>query len=495
MKEYNEMQAERFGNISNTLAQKLKGSAAWLDVPLMTEPEPPKITCEPKVFFLQEAIYKDWIERDGMNHWFDWRINKRNELPTTDSGRSPLLWFEVYYCHREGKPEKPKLDDPDARRRQVYKDTLKIGSNATLYVHKFKPGIIHPALVDRKDPNALVRITYYPEHNHTLGYVSEFYYQRISNTLRARIRYFVSLGLPNRQIRERLTRPIWELHDFVTADDVANVVYDYWKHKAKLHRKRKNKDQNSGKDKNTNKDSDKNSEKDSGIGKFELFTVIVQDRRTMRAVPAAFLLTTNKMATPIHLWLSAFNALSGPFRYITTDDSATERLAIKNAFGGSSKELRKNARQDLLAIMYESDLFETSSLIEAFRQNWRKRSPELCDYIETNYFKSEEHMRTWMKAYRQDEYYAKMDTNNFVESWHNHLKSHILKRQFVTRADRTVYLLSDVVVNYFKQEEFQAYVRVGRKTRGEIQDILRQREVRAFSNDTIQTHLATWMPV
>ena len=30
------------------------------------------------------------------------------------------------------------------------------------------------------------------------------------------------------------------------------------------------------------------------IGKFELYTVIVQDRRSMRDVPVAFLLTTNK---------------------------------------------------------------------------------------------------------------------------------------------------------------------------------------------------------
>lgn len=48
-----------------------------------------------------------------------------------------------------------------------------------------------------------------------------------------------------------------------------------------------------------------------------------------------------------------------------------------------------------------------------------------------------------MKAHRQDVYYAAMDMNNFVESYH--LKSHFLKRQFIIHVDRTVYLLSDVV--------------------------------------------------
>ncbi|KAK3805379.1 MAG: hypothetical protein J3Q66DRAFT_273951, partial [Benniella sp.] len=113
----------------------------------------------------------------------------------------------------------------------------------------------------------------------------------------------------------------------------------------------------------------------------------------------------------------------------------------------------------LLAIMYEGDLFEARQLIQKFRQKWEESFPGLCDYLDKNYFQSEKRMGAWMKAYRQDAFYAGMDTNNYVESWHNHLKMHFLKRQFKVRADRMVYLLSDVVVNYFKNEEFQAYVR------------------------------------
>ncbi|KAK3804821.1 MAG: hypothetical protein J3Q66DRAFT_272770, partial [Benniella sp.] len=138
--------------------------------------------------------------------------------------------------------------------------------------------------------------------------------------------------------------------------------------------------------------------------------------------------------------------------------------------------------------MYENDLLEARNLIQKFGQDWRDAFPDLYEYVEKNYFNSEDRMHTWMKAYRQDEFYAEMDTNNFVESWHNHLKTHFLKRHFMVRADRMVYLLSEIVVNYFKQEEFQAFVRVGRKTKGEILDIFRQREVRAMSDDTIREH-------
>lgn len=580
--ESSEIQKKLFESISQSLAQKLQGLAPWLDVPLITEPEPDNLAhrsqnsnviCQPRVFFLQERIYSDWIERDGMNHWFHWRKNKPRE-PKAD-GRSHFQWHEVYYCHRGGKPEM-KPQDPNAKRREVFKDKLKMGCCAALYVHKFRPGV-HPAL-NHKDGDKLVRITYYPEHNHSLGDPTEFQHQRISDGLKERIRYYVSIGLGSRQIRERLTLPIEKLHDrlamgtltrddFVTADDVGNVVNAYWKEKAELD-KSIHKSLCSWMDRLASKNffvfraqdgevveklkdkwdvaigfaspwqleklrrsSDaigldsthgtirfrRGQGKHAVIGKFELFTVIVQDPYTMRGVPAAFLLTTNLTASPIELWLSALGKVAGPFRYITTDDSSTERLAIKNAFGGSvkiylclwhiarawsqkiqstvrgqtqdeSKELRKRARQDLLSIMYENDLFQARNLIQKFRQDWKDPFPDLHEYVEKNYFNSEDRMRTWMKAYRQDEFYAEMDTNNFVESWHNHLKTHFLKRHFMVRADRMVYLLSEIVVNYFKQEEFQAFVRVGRKTKGEILDIFRQREVRAMSDDTIREH-------
>ena len=579
VKKHDEMQQARFVGVSSALSDKLRGSAPWINDVLQErepgylihKPKNARITCKPIVFFLSEAIYKDWIEHDGMNHWFRWRWNKKT--PTPDEGKSSYLWWEVYHCHREGKPEQ-KLKKPDVKTREVFKEPLKIDCMATLYVHKFKPGS-HPAL---KGAKKQVRITYYPEHNHTLGDTKEFQFQRISNTLKEKIQHFVELGLDNRHIREKLTRPISELHDrlttgnlnrddFVTADDVANVANEYWKGKAELDKSVHKSlcswmDQLAGNgfftlrvqggkevDKLENKgdvavgfaspwqleklqqcpdalglDSTHgvvyfrktNHEK---MGKCELFTIVVQDRRTMRGVPVAFLLTSDLTAKPIELWLSALSKAVGtpgecPFRYITTDDSKTERLAINNAFGDKvkvylclwhiarawsqkiqtlvcgqtqvdSKLLRQDARQELLAIMYEGDLGEARQLIQKFRQKWVEGFPGLCDYLDKNDFQSEQRMGAWMKAHRQDAFYAGMDTNNYVESWHNHLKMHFLKRQFKVRADRMVYLLSDVVVNYFKNEEFQAYVRVGRKTKGEIMDILRQREVKALSDDTI----------
>ncbi|KAF9898759.1 hypothetical protein BX616_003645 [Lobosporangium transversale] len=175
-----------------------------------------------------------------------------------------------------------------------------------------------------------VRITYYPQHNHALGETSEFHHQRISNALKTRIRYFVELGLDNRRIREKLSLPIWQLHgrlaNGVVVEKLENkgevavgfASFGSWRNCGKsrsnwigLHYRK------------------------GQVGKFELFTATVQERRSMRGIPAAFLLTTDKKAKLIELWLSALNKHAGPFRYITTDDSNTERLAIKNAFSDS----------------------------------------------------------------------------------------------------------------------------------------------------------------
>ncbi|KAF9081778.1 hypothetical protein BGX29_004297, partial [Mortierella sp. GBA35] len=108
--------------------------------------------------------------------------------------------------------------------------------------------------------------------------------------------------------------------------------------------------------------------------------------------------------------------------------------------------------------------------------------------MEEYYFK-EIRRKLWMKSYRQDVYYASMDTNNYVESWHNQLKSNHLRHHFRARADRIFYVLTEVVLEAFKKEEFGALIRVGRRTKGEVLDILRQRDVQAMTEETIQRHV------
>ncbi|KAF9339109.1 hypothetical protein BGX26_009479, partial [Mortierella sp. AD094] len=107
--------------------------------------------------------------------------------------------------------------------------------------------------------------------------------------------------------------------------------------------------------------------------------------------------------------------------------------------------------------MYEPDLAQAHKMIDELRKDWASY-PKFVAYLDKNYFQNEARLKMWMKAYRNDIYYAAMDTNNFVESWHNHLKHGFLRRHH----------------------------KVGRKTKGQIMDILRQRDVQAMPIEDIQ---------
>ncbi|KAF9378395.1 hypothetical protein BGX21_002909 [Mortierella sp. AD011] len=552
-KAHKRMQLNRFNDISYALTKRLEGYAPWIDIPLVREPKRfayqyVRLQYTPKVFYLQEGTYKDWIERDGINHWFHWCCT-HNEFTAAD-GPSDYVWYQIWGCHRCGKPHVSKAPkDPNVKHREVYKGPCKIGCDAVLFVHKFKPSI---SLVGTVNVSKLVRITYYSLHNHTLGNVDGFDHQSISNRLRERIRYYTSIGLSNPCIRKKLTLPIQELYrrfangsltrdDFIVADDIANEARRYWSEISEqdkvvyksvcmwmtkleeqgffvfraqdgvivksLERGKSisvgfaspwqleklqqsagviglDSTQEIGNFRKTRDGRRKNS-------KHELLTVVVQDRHTLRGIPVAFLLTTDLTARPIELWLSVLSQRTKPFRYITVDDSAMERLAnfVNGDCAEDSMRLRAEARQALLDVMYETDVTQALKLKQKFEDDWKERSPDFFMYITTNYLNSLDRMKTWMRAYRRNDFYAEINTHNYVESWHSLLKLHFLKRHFMSRVDRMVYLLSNVVLDYFKQEELQTDVREGHKSKGKIMDILRQREVRSFSDGVVKKHV------
>ncbi|KAF9348186.1 hypothetical protein BGX26_000382 [Mortierella sp. AD094] len=153
-KAHRQMQANRFNDISDALAKRLVGDDPWIDIPLVKEPKSIAHHSK-KLQYTPKRIYKDWIERDGMNHWFHWRCT-HNEVTAT-GGPSDLVWYRIWACHRSGKPKILKdPEDPDVNHREVYKDSRKIGCNAVLYVHKFKPLV---PLIETKNASTLVRIT------------------------------------------------------------------------------------------------------------------------------------------------------------------------------------------------------------------------------------------------------------------------------------------------------------------------------------------------
>ncbi|KAG0275734.1 hypothetical protein BGZ97_010230, partial [Linnemannia gamsii] len=84
------------------------------------------------------------------------------------------------------------------------------------------------------------------------------------------------------------------------------------------------------------------------------------------------------------------------------------------------------------------------ALIKAFRETWSHQK-ELLEYLDKNYFgrsmfqphewQVKERQESWMLCYRQDISYASIDTNNYIESWHNTLKRHFFKDKQQRRPD------------------------------------------------------------
>ncbi|KAF9119713.1 hypothetical protein BG015_006257, partial [Linnemannia schmuckeri] len=234
--------------------------------------------------------------------------------------------------------------------------------------------------------------------------------------------------------------------------------------------------------------------------------------------PVAFLLTEDKTVEPLQEWLVSVETYAGiSYRYITTDDSNVEYKAIKQGLGDhvrihlclwhiarawntqiksrvkhdnpvKRQHLQAEARKAMHDIMYQPDLRTARQMIVDFRLFCQEHSKLLLEYMENNYF-TEDRRLLRMKSYRQDVYYGAMDTNNYVESWHNQLKTNHLKNHYRARPDRILYILTSSVLEAFKKEEFGAIIQVGRKTKGQILDILRRRDVEAMSDETIEKHV------
>ncbi|KAI8601809.1 hypothetical protein EDD21DRAFT_297449, partial [Dissophora ornata] len=125
----------------------------------------------------------------------------------------------------------------------------------------------------------------------------------------------------------------------------------------------------------------------------------------------------------------------------------------------------------LRKILYEKNKKIALDLIDTFRETWSDQG-ELLDYLNKNYFGRpmfEAHepqvldlQKHWMLCYRQEVAYAAIDTNNYIESWHNTLKRHFFRDKQQRRPDTVIYVLAILAVPHFQQKCMRSIVNVGR---------------------------------
>lgn len=96
--------------------------------------------------------------------------------------------------------------------------------------------------------------------------------------------------------------------------------------------------------------------------------------------------------------------------------------------------------------MWERDLAEMQRKLQDFHQKWLAHQDFLM-YFERAWI-AHDKLRFWTIA-NQPNMHANMTTNNYVESWHNQLKTIYLQQQPNRRVDRLIYILvHDVNYDY-----------------------------------------------
>jgi hypothetical protein len=109
---------------------------------------------------------------------------------------------------------------------------------------------------------------------------------------------------------------------------------------------------------------------------------------------------------------------------------------------------RTYARAMLNNMMYAATEEDYNQHFTAFKQGHEVQFPSFFNYFNDNWHGKRS---LWVRAWRLD---ATFDTNNYIGSYHNQLKTFYFERTRNTRVDRIVYILSQVV-NDYRQEALQ----------------------------------------
>ncbi|GJJ67889.1 hypothetical protein EMPS_00235 [Entomortierella parvispora] len=271
----------------------------------------------------------------------------------------------------------------------------------------------------------------------------------------------------------------------------------------------------------------------------QLYTIVVA-HSSGKGIPVAFFLTSDMSASALSLWLSHVRCQlmvqegsNKPYcivKTIVVDDSYIEKNAINYAFDdvkiqlclwrvqrawaralpgkihpdmtGKNKDEKAQLKRQydksrevifkmLRRMMYTQDPDQASLLQQSLRQALTLDSAytEDLEYLDTTSFTLEKREQ-WMRAYRSDVYWADINTNNYVESWHSQLKSKFLRDNKSPRLDTVINVLSGAVVEYFQSIINTATLNLGRQSKNtkEYQDRLISVQ-RRFRNLTAQQRL------
>ncbi|KAG2212839.1 hypothetical protein INT45_008669, partial [Circinella minor] len=187
-----------------------------------------------------------------------------------------------------------------------------------------------------------------------------------------------------------------------------------------------------------------------------LYTMVIRDTVAGRGVPITYLFTNDLSSRPLLGWFRSLSSIGLNPQRFTIDHSLPEDNAIIQVWPSCS------IQHCIWHVM------------RAWMQNVQSKDGKACE--------------RWNVSYQPEVFHA-MQTNNYVESWHNQLKSCYLKRKRTHRLDVLVEVLVEEVAFDIKQEVSRLSVNVGRmgalERRFHVNEIKAEKEKSLPSPSTI----------
>ncbi|CAO3600951.1 unnamed protein product, partial [Absidia cylindrospora] len=124
---------------------------------------------------------------------------------------------------------------------------------------------------------------------------------------------------------------------------------------------------------------------------------------------------------------------------------------IKVADKYGTRRLQDRSRFLMNGMVYASTVQEFDDTWCAFVSEYEHVFPGFLKYFKDTWYDKGKY-ELWSKAFRSE---APFHTNNLIESYHDQRKTFYLGRSKRSRMDRTIYVLSQVVVLDYRQDALQ----------------------------------------
>lgn len=250
----------------------------------------------------------------------------------------------------------------------------------------------------------------------------------------------------------------------------------------------------------------------TNIKKGILYTIVVRNRVTGTGCPVAYFFTKDHSMLPLKHFLDFIKntvGLQNPAK-ITIDVSNAELNAIRAIYPRTevqwclfhvarawAKAIREQVKLGSFAL---NNIVHKKMMASLKAMMWERSKPEftrklrefMIEFAEygafLTYFQKhyllDDRFKHWTASY-QPAIFTNMETNNYVESWHNQLKTTYLGRKPNRRVDRLIWILVNDVEEDYQQNISRMLLNVGRMGPEERRRRKRELEAEAINENVI----------